>query len=84
MKKQQLENNLIYPRVVGTSIGLPGVWVFTAVTIGASTFGIMGMLISVPIAATAYRLLRNELDGKGIANAGKGVAKEVFEPQKTE
>ena len=81
---QQLEGDLIYPKVVGTSIGLPGVWVFTAVTIGASTFGILGMLISVPIAATAYRLLRNELSGNGICSVGEGVTKEVFEPQKTE
>lgn len=81
---QQLEGDLIYPKVVGTSIGLPGVWVFTAVTIGAGVFGILGMLISVPIAATAYRLLRNELSGNGIGSVGKSVTKEIFEPQKTE
>lgn len=81
---QQLEGDLIYPKVVGTSIGLPGVWVFTAVTLGASTFGILGMLISVPIAATAYRLLRNELSGNGISTVGKKPGKEVFEPEKTE
>ena len=81
---QQLEGDLIYPKVVGTSIGLPGVWVFTAVTIGAGVFGILGMLISVPIAATAYRLLRNELDGNGISTVGKNTKREVFEPHKTE
>ncbi|MBQ9914475.1 MAG: AI-2E family transporter [Clostridia bacterium] len=81
---QQLEGDLIYPKVVGTSIGLPGVWVFTAVTIGAGVFGILGMLISVPIAATAYRLLRNELSGEGLSSVGKSVYKEVFEPHKTE
>lgn len=81
---QQLEGDLIYPKVVGTSIGLPGVWVFTAVTIGAGVFGILGMLISVPVAATAYRLLRNELDGNGLASVGRNVTKEVFMPQKTE
>ena len=47
-------------------------------------FGILGMLISVPIAATAYRLLRNELEGKGLSSVGKSITKEVFEPQKTE
>ncbi len=78
---QQLEGDLIYPKVVGSSIGLPGVWVFTAVTIGAGVFGILGMLISVPIAATVYRLLGNELDGKGIGSVGESVTKEVFEPQ---
>lgn len=58
---QQLEGNLIYPRVVGSSIGLPGIWVLAAVTIGGGVFGIFGMLISVPIAATIYQLLKNDL-----------------------
>lgn len=55
---QQLENNFIYPKVIGTSIGLPGIWVFAAITMGAGLGGIMGMLLSVPIAATIYKLLR--------------------------
>ncbi len=63
---QQLEGDLIYPKVVGSSIGLPGIWVFTAATLGAGVFGILGMIISVPLAATAYRLLGNELNGKGM------------------
>ena len=46
---QQLEGNLIYPRVVGKSVGLPGIWVLTAVTIGGGLFGILGMLFSVPV-----------------------------------
>ena len=54
---QQVESNLIYPRVVGTSLGLPGMWVLAAVAVGGGVGGILGMLISVPIAATAYRLL---------------------------
>ena len=54
---QQLEGNLIYPRVVGSSIGLPGVWVLAAVTIGGGVFGILGMLLGVPLAAAAYQLL---------------------------
>lgn len=61
---QQLEGDLIYPRVVGSSIGLPGIWVFTAATLGGGVFGIMGMLLSVPVAATAYHLLRSELNGE--------------------
>ena len=61
---QQLEGDLIYPKVVGSSIGLPGIWVFVAVAIGSGMFGILGMMISVPIAATAYRLLGNEINGK--------------------
>ena len=54
---QQVEGNLIYPRVVGKSVGLPGVWVLIAVTVG-SAFGIVGMLFSVPIASVGYSLLR--------------------------
>ncbi len=55
---QQLENNLIYPRVVGTSVGLPGIWVLAAITIGGGFGGVIGMLIGVPIAATIYKLLK--------------------------
>lgn len=54
---QQLEGNLIYPKVVGSSIGLPGMWVFAAVTIGGGLLGIPGMLLGVPLAATIYKLL---------------------------
>ena len=54
---QQLEGNLIYPRVVGASIGLPGLWVLAAVTIGGSVFGVGGMLLGVPLAAAVYKLL---------------------------
>ncbi|MBE6785592.1 MAG: AI-2E family transporter [Ruminococcaceae bacterium] len=61
---QQLEGDLIYPKVVGSSIGLPGIWVFVAVAVGSGMFGILGMMISVPVAATAYRLLGNEINGK--------------------
>lgn len=56
---QQFEGNLIYPKVVGRSVGLPGIWVLVAVTIGASTFGIIGMIISVPLCAILYGVLVN-------------------------
>ncbi len=59
---QQFEENVIYPRVVGSSMGLPGIWVLAAVTIGGGVMGIIGMLFGVPIAATAYRLLREDLN----------------------
>lgn len=59
---QQLENNLIYPKVVGTSMGLPAIWVLAAVTIGGGVMGIPGMLIGVPLAATVYRLLREDVN----------------------
>ena len=58
---QQLEGNLIYPRVVGSSMGLPGIGVLAAVTIGGGVLGIVGMLIGVPLAATAYRLLQQSV-----------------------
>lgn len=58
---QQLEDNLIYPRVVGTSIGLPGIWVLAAITVGGGVMGIAGMFLSVPIAASLYKLLRADV-----------------------
>ena len=64
---QQLEGNLIYPKVVGSSIGLPGVWVLAAVTIGGGIMGIPGMLLGVPTVASVYQLVRNDLNKeKGI------------------
>ena len=59
---QQIEGNLIYPKVVGTSIGLPGMWVLLAVTIGADTMGIGGMLVMIPLASVLYALLREFTD----------------------
>ncbi len=68
---QQIEGNLIYPRVVGSSMGLPGVWVLTAVTIGGGIMGIAGMLLGVPCAAAVYRLLREDVNkGPRVAVAG--------------
>ena len=58
---QQLEGNIIYPRVVGTSIGLPAIWVLTAVTVGGGLFGFMGMLLSVPVTSVLYALLRRDV-----------------------
>lgn len=54
---QQIEGNLIYPRVVGTSIGLPGMWVLAALTIGGELMGVMGMLVMIPLASVAYALI---------------------------
>ena len=59
---QQLENNLIYPRVVGTSIGLPGMWVLVAVTIGGEIMGVAGMLVMIPLASVMYTLAREFTD----------------------
>lgn len=61
---QQLEGNLIYPRVVGSSIGLPGIWVLAAVTAGGGLWGIGGMLIAVPTAAAIYKLIKRDVAKK--------------------
>ena len=58
---QQLEGNLIYPKVVGSSIGLPAFWVLTAVTLGGGVLGISGMLLGVPLAATLYRIIKADV-----------------------
>lgn len=59
---QQVEGNLIYPHVVGNSVGLPSIWVLVAVTVGGSTFGITGMLIFIPLCSILYTLLRHEVN----------------------
>ena len=59
---QQLEGNLIYPKVVGESIGLPGLWVLAAVTIGGGVMGIGGMLVGVPLVAAIYKLVGEDMD----------------------
>ncbi len=58
---QQLEGNLIYPKVVGSSMGLPGIWVLAAVTVGGGLAGILGMLLGVPLAAVVYRIIRDDV-----------------------
>ena len=55
---QEIENNLIYPRVVGTSIGLPSMWVLVAVTLGGELMGVAGMMLMVPLASVIYALLK--------------------------
>lgn len=58
---QQVEGNVIYPRVVGSSLGLPGLWVLTAVTVGGGLFGFWGMLLGVPVASVLYTLLQTDV-----------------------
>ena len=69
---QQLEGNLIYPRVVGTSLGLPGIWVLAAVTVGGSLLGLAGMVVSVPLAAVVYTLLKRDLRARAPAPGQEG------------
>lgn len=66
---QQIEGNLIYPKVVGNSVGLPSIWVLMAVSLGGSLFGVIGMLIFIPLTSTGYALLRDSVNSR---NATKG------------
>ncbi len=79
---QQLEGNLIYPKVVGSSIGLPGIWVLAAVTVGGGVLGIWGMLIGVPMAAAVYRLIKEDVNKKTEEELSAEIQTEV--PEKSE
>ena len=59
---QQVEGNVIYPKVVGSKINLPAIWVLAAITVGGSLAGPIGMLLGVPAASSAYSLLREATD----------------------
>lgn len=69
---QQIEGNLIYPRVVGSSVGLPPIWVLAAVTIGGSLFGVVGMLVFIPLVSTLYTLLRENVRSRLAAKRADG------------
>jgi len=77
---QQLEGNLIYPRVVGSSMGLPGIWVLAAVTVGGGIMGVVGMLVGVPVTAAFYRIVRDDMNGKGLRVIGGETAKSEPSP----
>ena len=68
---QQFEGNIIYPKVVGGSVGLPSIWTLAAVTIGGGLFGIFGMILGVPLTATLYKLSFNALEAR---EAQEGIA----------
>lgn len=78
---QQLEGNIVYPKVVGNSIGLPGIWVLAAVTVGGGLGGIVGMLISVPVTATIYKLLFEYLGKKEEAMGIKAIEEKPAEKE---
>ena len=67
---QQVEGNLIYPHVVGSSVGLPSIWVLVAVSVGGSLMGIAGMLVFIPLTSVLYALFREfvnqRLQAKGL------------------
>ena len=68
---QQLEGNLIYPRVMGSRVNLPGMWIFAAVAVGGGVAGPVGMLLSVPIASTVYVLVREATEKREKAQLKK-------------
>ncbi len=76
---QQFEGNIIYPKVVGGTVGLPSIWTLAAVTIGGGLFGILGMVLGVPLTGTLYKLsfekLESEEAERGIATADEKLAK---------
>lgn len=61
---QQLESNLIYPKVVGDKVGLPSLWTLVAITVGGSLFGVVGMWAFIPLASTLYELMREYTEYK--------------------
>ena len=75
---QQVEGNLIYPRVVGTSVGLPGMWVLVSVSVGGEIMGIAGMLVMIPLVSVFYTLVR-EYTGRRLEE--KNIPEEKLQPQ---
>ena len=71
---QQVEGNLIYPRTVGSTLHLPGIWVLAAVTIGGAIMGISGMLLFVPLTAAVYRLLGEWVNQQGKPSLMESIA----------
>lgn len=78
---QQIENNMIYPRVVGTSVGLSGMWVLVAVAVGGELMGVIGMFLMIPVASVLYTLLK-EFANKRLA--ASTVDAEKLQPQPPE
>lgn len=76
---QQIETNAIYPKVVGSSIGLPGIWVLASVTLGGGLYGIMGMMLGVPLAATIYKIGFEYIESRETDIAGVTPEKQIPE-----
>ena len=81
---QQLEGNLIYPRVVGSSIGLPGIWVLAAITVGGGLMGVAGMLLAVPITAAVYKLIQTDVRRRDFIRTDKATQEEKDKNEKIE
>ena len=83
---QQLEGNIVYPRVVGSQLGLPALWVLAAITVGGNVMGIGGMLLAVPLTTAIYRLVRENVRKRELAKGGAADAEKAPEtaPEKGE
>ncbi len=81
---QQIEGNLIYPRVVGNSVGLPAIWVLVAVSLGGSLFGITGMLFFIPLTSSGYALLRESVNERNARKRAPQAQRKEPLPQKEE
>ena len=78
---QQIEGNLIYPKVVGNSVGLPSIWVLMAVSLGGSLFGVAGMLFFIPLMSSCYYLFRESVNAR---NARRGTMQQPWGSQESE
>ena len=80
---QQLESNIIYPKIMGKHVGLPGIWVLAAVTIGGGLFGVVGIIVSVPVCSVIYTLfdrwLKKRLEARNISH--KSMSHDASEPK---
>ena len=73
---QQVENNLIYPRVVGSSVGLPSMWVLFAITVGGDVGGIFGMFVAVPVCSVLYCLVKDEVNTRNARKEAERISRE--------
>ena len=80
---QQLENQLIYPRVVGTSVGLPAIWTFAALIVGGAVYGVVGMILFIPATSVLYSLLRSDVNARLKAKGGELPMEEAALPDES-
>lgn len=78
---QQVEGNLIYPRVVGNSVGLPSIWVLMAVSVGGSLLGVAGMLVFIPLMSTLYSMLRDDVNRRNAAKEPRKPRRRYHKPK---
>ena len=81
---QQLEGNLVYPKVVGSSIGLPGIWVLAAITVGGGLMGVFGMLLAVPVVAAVYKLIQADIRKRNSVECSASPIKVIQEAEEKE